>query len=91
MLGECRTSTILLPFLLFCALLFLLSLFFTDSRRASLPKLSWAPGYWEVSPLIGHVRIIPLAGCRLRSPAVPLQELPEVYRQSDRPDSPPLQ
>lgn len=39
------------------------------------PDLAWAPGYWEISPLLGIVRIVPLARATLVNPAA--QAVPE--------------
>lgn len=53
----------------FCiaALLFLLPFFWKTSPK-SPPHFAWAPGYWEISPLLGIMRIVPLAPAMLINP-----------------------
>lgn len=39
-------------------------------RRSPVPapRWAWAPGYWELSPVLGVVRIVPLAPAVLVNP-----------------------
>lgn len=50
------------------AILLLLSLLISPRSRTSVPGLSWAPGYWEFSPAVGMMRVVPVASCRLVNP-----------------------
>lgn len=50
--------------------LYLMSFFLpAEPKPAQPPDLAWAPGYWEVSPLLGIVRVVPLAKFKLVNPA----------------------
>lgn len=50
--------------------LYFIPFFLEPASRPSVPPdLAWAPGYWEISPLLGIVRIVPLARANLVNPA----------------------
>lgn len=51
------------------ALLLVLPFFLEKPPEGKAPTLSWAPGYWETSPLLGIMRIVPLAPASLVNPA----------------------
>lgn len=51
-------------------ILYLIPFFLTAKPAPGQPPgLAWAPGYWEASPLLGIVRIVPLARASLVNPA----------------------
>ncbi len=53
---------------LFAAALLHFLPFFLKPADAPPPALAWAPGYWEVSPLLGIIRVVPVSPAMLVNP-----------------------